>query len=139
LVWTRSRLLVELRRFENSEKLRRLTLVLLWRCCSLGSRSGAARLLVPLELARSSRRLGIVLTEMEREGSARELGRLRLRCEGEPVRGRRSLAMDVEWPWKADMAWGLRNGMGGWLGAGDRGRMGEGRGVLRRAMYSSAR
>jgi hypothetical protein len=79
-VWTRSRLLVELNLFANSWKESLLTLVLLL-LFSFGSRSGAAK--------PESLREGMVVAEIDLEGSARELGReLRWEEEFVPVRGR---------------------------------------------------
>lgn len=64
--------------------------------------------------------VGTVAADTDREGSARELGRL-LRCDAfVPVRGRRPPPLEL--PWSALMAWGFKNGMGGLLIFGDCGR-----------------
>ena len=100
-VWTRRRLDVLLKRLAKSVKLRRLTDVLL-RLLSLASVLPARRVLLLLSL---SRRVGTAVLDMERDGNARELGRLPLGRGWDgvvPVRGRRPL--DPEFPWNADMA-----------------------------------
>jgi len=87
-VWTRSRLLVELNRFANSVKLRRLTLVLLLRFRSFASRSPVVKF--PLLLVEfMSFRVGTAAADTEREGRAREFGRLLRFEEVVPVRGLR--------------------------------------------------
>ena len=116
-VCTSSRLLVELRRFANSVKLSRLTLVLLLR---FTAKSPAVRLPL-LVLAVSSSDMGTLFADTERYGSPMELEQL-LRCEGPvPLRGRRPPPLE-EWLWSADIAWGFKKGIGGlMLAGGERG------------------
>jgi hypothetical protein len=110
LVCTRSKLLVELSLFANSEKLSRLTLVLL-RLFTLAS-------VVCNELPLSLK-FGTAVVDIEREGKASEFGRLPpFREDVVPVRGRR-VVLGGGLPWNAFIAWEFRNGIGGLL-AGDR-------------------
>jgi hypothetical protein len=114
-VCTSSKLLVELKRFANSEKLNLFTLVLLllFTLVSVGCK-------LPLSLA-----LGTAVVDIERDGKAREFGRLPpFRDEAIPVRGRR-LVPGGRLPCKASIAWEFRNGIGG-LRAGESVRCGGG-------------
>jgi hypothetical protein len=130
LLWTKSKELVLLSLLANSVKLSRFTLVEL-RLFSFP----AERFPLALELEDVSFKLGIVVVEIEREGRAREVGRLFLLCccvtALVPVRGRSppELMGGEAWPWKADMACGFKKGIGGLLGVGLNG-LELGRGVL---------
>ena len=121
---TKSKELVLLSLFANSVKLSRFTLVEL-RLCKFSFPT--ARFPFVLELEEVSFRLGIAVVEIEREGRAREFGRLFLLCccvtVLVPVRGRSppELFGGEACPWKADIACWFKNGIGGLLGVGDRG------------------
>jgi len=106
LVWTSSRLLVELNLLANSEKLNLLTLVLLLLLIFAS---------VPVCSELLSLKLGTAVVEIDLEGSAMELGREPpVRDEVVPVRGRREVGGGL--PWNASIAWVFKNGIGGLLG-----------------------
>jgi hypothetical protein len=77
LLCTNSKELVELNRFANSVKLSLFTLVEL---CLFRFSFPVARFPFALELEGMSFTLGIAVVEIEREGRAREFGRLFLLC-----------------------------------------------------------